>query len=363
MGTVAAVPKRAFGNTGVSISRLCLGGGSFLAGGGPALLDEALRHGVDCWEVVSFTGNAYGKYFQEHPDVRPRVFLSAKVYSTEPRLMQEHLDSALRENETSSIDFLAVHGIDRPEMLTDDVRHWAEKAKAKGKVRFFGFCTHRNMEACLSGAADLDWVDGVQTAYNYRLRQHGGMQDALRKCHDNGVGIFAVKSMGLCVQPEAELCDMAELTSLLARHHVSLEQAKLKAIWQTPYLTSVCSLMPTAAILRSNAEAAADENPLHAEIDAMLHTHASRTGGYFCSRCGRCNAASPESVPIFDILEMLMYARAYGMKGFVAKRFAQIPQAVRDKIDTSDYSLAERACPQRMPIARLMKEAAAEFSG
>ena len=48
------VPKRAFGNTGVEISKLCLGGGSFTGTDCQALLDEALKYGVNCWEIVSF---------------------------------------------------------------------------------------------------------------------------------------------------------------------------------------------------------------------------------------------------------------------------------------------------------------------
>jgi uncharacterized protein YdhG (YjbR/CyaY superfamily) len=60
------VPKRAFGNTGVKISKLRLGGGSFGNIDSQAFLDEALRMGVDCWEIVSFTGNVYSELQWEH---------------------------------------------------------------------------------------------------------------------------------------------------------------------------------------------------------------------------------------------------------------------------------------------------------
>ena len=78
------VPKRPFGNSGVKISKLCLGGGSFMGVDSQILLDEALKHGVDCWEIVSFTGKAYSEYFKKHPEIRGKVFLSGKVYSTDP---------------------------------------------------------------------------------------------------------------------------------------------------------------------------------------------------------------------------------------------------------------------------------------
>ena len=130
------VPKRTFGHTGVKISKLCLGGGSFGSTDNQVFLDEALRIGVDCWEIVSFTGKFYSKYFKKNPGIREKVFLSAKVYSTDPIVMEEQLNKVLIENGISFIDFLAVHPIDDIQALTNDVRKWAEKAKKEKKFVF-----------------------------------------------------------------------------------------------------------------------------------------------------------------------------------------------------------------------------------
>jgi len=363
--TNAVVPKRAFGNTGVKISKLCLGGGSFAGTDSQALLDEALKYGVDCWEIVSFTGNAYSEYFKKHPGIREKVFLSAKVYSTDPVVMQKELDKVLNENGTSVIDYLAVHVLDNIEVLTDDVRKWAEKVKKQKKIRFFGFCTHKNMDNCLSGGAELGWIDGIQTVYNYRLQNIKSMEDALQKCHEKGIGLFAVKSMGFTVQQKTELQKLPlneeKLNSLLAVHNMSFEQAKLKAIWQNPNLTSICSLMPNSAILQSNISAAMDGRSLNSEIIKLLANYAENTGRYFCRRCGVCDTANADKIPIFNIMEMLMYSRGYGMRDWTIKSFANIPIEIRNKIDSSDYSDAEKICPQKMPIAQLMKEACMEF--
>ena len=59
------VPKRLFGNTGVEISQLCLGGGSFSVVDGQSLIDKAIEYGVDSWEIVSFTGKTYCEYFKK----------------------------------------------------------------------------------------------------------------------------------------------------------------------------------------------------------------------------------------------------------------------------------------------------------
>ena len=358
------VSKRAFGNTGVKISKLCLGGGSFGITDSQAFLDKALRLGVDCWEIVSFTGKVYSEYFKKNPGIREKVFLSGKVYSTNPIVMQEQLDKVLNENETSFVDFLAIHPVDDIKALNNDVRKWVEKVKKEKKIRFFGFCTHKNMDTCLSDASKLGWIDGIQTFYNYRMQSVKSMEDALQKCHEKGIGIFAVKSMGFCVQKKIELQKLPlkeKLNSLLTDHNITFEQAKLRAIWQNPNLTSICSLMPNTAILQSNVSAAMDEHPLHLEIKKLLVDYANKTGKFFCRRCSVCETTNIEKIPIFDIMEMLMYSRGYGGRDWVSKRFAQMPIEIRSKISNSNYSYAEKECPQKMPITQLMKEAYMEL--
>jgi uncharacterized protein len=196
------------------------------------------------------------------------------------------------------------------------------------------------------------------------------MEDALQKCHEKGIGIFSVKSMGLTVQQKTELQKLPlneeKLNFLLASHNMSFEQAKLKSIWQNPNLTSICSLMPNLALLQSNVSAAMDERPFNAEIKKLLTDYADSTGRYFCGRCGKCDEANADKIPIFDIMEMLMYSRGYDGKAWVAnvvaKKFAQIPIEIRNKIAISDYSQAEKICPHKIPIAQLMREAYMELN-
>ena len=358
------VPRRTFGKTGVEVSKLCLGGGSFGGNDNQSLLDEALTLGVDCWEIISSTGNIYGEYFEKHPGIREKVFLSGKVYSTDTAVMQMQLDKMLNENKTSFLDFLALHPVDDIKVLNHDIRKWAGKVKKEKKIRFFGFCTHKNMESCLSDASKLGWIDGIQTFYNYRMQSIKSMEDALQKCCEKGIGIFAVKSMGLSVQKKNESEDLfskQKIISSLKNCSVSFEQLKLRAIWQNFNVTSICSLMPTSAILHSNVSAAMDEHPLFSEAVKLLQAHANNTGEYFCRRCGACETTNDGKIPILGIMELLMYARGYGKSDWAAQRFAQIPDEIQNKIAISDYSGAEKICPQKMPIAKLMKEACLEF--
>ncbi|HEY5955819.1 MAG TPA: aldo/keto reductase, partial [Polyangiaceae bacterium] len=360
------VPRRTFGGSGISLSTLCLGGSSVVGADSRSLLEEALKYGIDCWEFNPFTGQVFGDYFKAHPGVRERIFLTGKSKSADPVVLQEDLDRTLVTNQTSVIDFFAIHGVDSVDVLTDDVRRWAEKAKREGKIRLFGFCTHRRVNSCLERAADLGWIDGIQAFYNFRLQADADTQAALRKCQANGIGIITVKSMALCVEDEAEVEALriakAQLLTQLACHRLSFEQAKLKAIWQNPHITSICSLMPNVSILRTNASAAMDDRPLPEKVTSLLADYADATGRYFCRRCGACDTKTPERLPIFNVMESLLYARGYRAMELARLIFAQIPADLRNRMLQTDYSNAESACPQRMPIGQLMRQAFGELN-
>jgi predicted aldo/keto reductase-like oxidoreductase len=120
--------------------------------------------------------------------------------------------------------------------------------------------------------------------------------------------------------------------------------------------------MPNSSILQSNVLAAIDENPLKPEIVKLLVDYANTTGKYFCRRCGICETTNTDRIPIFNIMEMLMYSRGYGITDLVAQWFARLPNEIKSKQASPDYSGAEKICPQEMPITKLMKEAYLELN-
>jgi hypothetical protein len=56
-----------------------------------------------------------------------------------------------------------------------------------------------------------------------------------------------------------------------------------------------------------------------------------------------------------------MYARSYDDRYRAARRFREIPVAIRKLMTNTDYALAERRCPRKMPIASLMRQALTEL--
>ncbi|MCK5552871.1 MAG: aldo/keto reductase, partial [Deltaproteobacteria bacterium] len=79
----------------------------------------------------------------------------------------------------------------------------------------------------------------------------------------------------------------------------------------------------------------------------------------YCAGCTHtCESAYGEKTPIGDTMRYLMYYNSYGECDRARALFAQLDMDAKRRMPTLDYSLAERRCPQGVPIGRLMREAA-----
>jgi aryl-alcohol dehydrogenase-like predicted oxidoreductase len=170
-GTVA---QRPFGNSGVDVSILCLGGAmNFMSN--QLLLRQASKAGVTCWDssrgyIGGKSEKGIGKYFKKFSEDRKKIFLITKSGASEPDDLTQHLYKSLERMKTDFIDLFLIQAVSNVKKeMRKEIQAWAEKVKTTGKIRFFGFSTHKNMESCLTDAAQLGWIDGIMATYNYRL--------------------------------------------------------------------------------------------------------------------------------------------------------------------------------------------------
>jgi len=358
------VPQRPFGNSGINVSILSLGG-MFNIASNQIMLRQAMRWGVTYWDTADCYQNGsekgIGKYFSKYPEDRQKVFLVSKADDPSPRGMSRLLDRSLDRMQTDYIDLYFVHGIYRIDEMDDSTRIWAEKAKAAGKIRLFGFSTHSNMEACMLAAARLGWIDGIMMTYNYRLMHTDRMQRAVDACVKAGIGLTAMKTQGggsVRTDTDTEL----KLAGRFMQKGFSDAQAKLMAVWQNPQIASICSQMPNMSILMANTAAAMDKTELSATDRKLLQQYARETHRDYCAGCSAiCQSAVGEKAPIADVMRYLMYCRSYGDRDYARAEYRKIPPEIRQRLTGIDYAAAEKKCPQKMAIARLMQEAADEL--
>src|SRR5687767_11007355 len=105
-----------YGNTGLQVSRLCIGTGHFQGAypdveAGGRFLQQVLDAGVNFWD----TAEGYGS----HPHVaaalrhvdRGQVVLQTKTPEADYEKAKERIDAALRELGTEYLDVLLLHGV------------------------------------------------------------------------------------------------------------------------------------------------------------------------------------------------------------------------------------------------------------
>lgn len=360
------MPMRPFGKSGIEVPILSLGG-MFDIPSNQTMLKQAIRWGVTYWDTAHiYSGGrseeGIGQYFKAYPRHREKIFLVSKSTARSQRGISSDLATSLKRMNTDHIDLFFVHAIRNADIMDSSMQAWANEQKAEGRIRLFGFSTHSNMETCLLNAARLNWIDGIMMTYNFRLMHEEKMKAAVKACVDAGIGLTAMKTQGGGAVGTTDPREL-ELAGRFVTKGFTDKQAKLKAVWENPRISAICSQMPTMSILMANIAAAVDRTSLTDNDRQHLDRYASETFSHYCAGCTQiCENAVDAHVPVGDVMRYLMYARSYGDRHDARRRFAAIPDAVRRQLTRADYAVAEARCPRRLPIARLMKEAIGELA-
>jgi hypothetical protein len=372
------VPRRKLGKTGIEVPCLALGA-LFNLVENQTILEKCFQWGVRLWDTApDYAGGnselGIGKFISRHPDSRKKLFLVTKASDAVTiDDVEKALKASLKRMNTKYIDIYYImdrmagsgyvgHGLSDPAKLTDDLRQWVESAKKRKLIRFFGFSTHKNMAKCLAAAARLGWIDVAMTTYSYRIMQDNELQDAIQACHKAGIGLIAMKTQGR-PQEKFETEEDKKLAGHFLQKGFTEGQAKIKAVLQDKRFSSACVGMQDVSILAQNVAAVLDKTNLTKQDMETLKEHAASTCSGYCAGCAYiCDPVLPDTPFISDIMRYLMYYNSYGDRDRARELFAKIPTSVRNRLLSTDYSLAETRCPQHLPIAKLVAEAVSKLA-
>ena len=370
------VPKRKLGKTGEKVS--CLGLGTmFNLVDSQVVLRNTLKWGVTYWDTShSYAGGnselGIGKFLAKNPKVRKDLFIVSKASGARTVAdVEKRLQTSLKRMNIDYIDmYYAPHGASDPAQLTDELKQWAEGAKKRKLIRFFGFSTHSNMAKCLAAAAKLDWIDAVMPMYNFRHMQDDELQNAIEACHKAGIAIVAMKTTGKTTLKRFRLAIETEADKKLVRHFLEQgltpEQAAIKLVLQDNRISAAPVQMENVAVLNQNVAAVLHKTDLTQADGEVLKEYAGATRSSYCAGCAHiCDAAVPDGLHpgrISDIMRYLMYYNSYGDKARARELFAQIPDRVRSRLTSMDYASAEARCPQHLPIGKFVAEAVSKLA-
>jgi len=360
------IPLRKLGKTGCLIPCLSLGANRLDS---QLMLRSALQQDITYWDTAnSYTGGnseqTIGKVLSASPQLRKDLFIVTKASrAKEPEDIEKCLKSSLERMNTDYVDLYMYHGLSSGSQLNEGLRKWVVDAKKRKLIRFFGFSTHENMADCLMAASKLDWVDAIMTSYNFRLMQDAQLQQAVEACFKAGVGLVAMKVLGQRLGHKIETDEDKKLVEHFLKKGLTEEQAKIKAVLGDKRISSACVGMSNVTELATNAKAVIDTVELTAEDKQILAGYSRSTCELYCVGCSQiCSKASPDMPYIADVMRHLMYYNSYGDHEMARELFAQLPAAAKSRLLTADYSLAEARCPNRLPVAKLIKEAVSKLT-
>jgi len=359
------VSRRPFGRSGIMVSTLSLGG-MFDILNNQLVLAKAFDWGINYWDTAEGYGrgrseDGIGRWFTRKPHTREKVFLVTKISRRRGGDFTARLEESLKRMHTDYVDMLFVHGIRSIDEMESSLETWAQAMKKAGKIKLFGFSTHSNMEACLEGAANLPWIDGIMFSYNYRLMHEPRMKNAVEACYRAGIGLTAMKTQGggpVKSDSESEI----KMAGRFMQKGFTDNQAKLMAVWQDKRIASICSQMPNLTILATNAVAAVEKTRLSKSDRALLAQYANETSADYCAGCERiCSEVLPTGVPVSDVMRCLMYYHCYQDFELARSTFETLPTQTGALLTQLNFSDAEKACPRKLPIGKLLREASSLF--
>ena len=367
------VPRRKLGKTGIDVPCLALGT-MFNLVDSQIVLRNTIKWGVKYWDTAyGYAGGnselGIGKYLLKNPEVRKELFIATKASGARTVAdVEKRLQSSLKRLNTKYIDlYYAPHAASDPGQLTNELKQWAESAKKRKLIRYFGFTTHKNTANCLAAAARLDWIDAIMTSYNFRLMQDSKLLDAIEACHKAGIAIIAMKTTGRTTIKRFKLEIETEADKKLVRNFIqrgfSPEQAAIKLVLQDKRISAAPVQMENVSIITKNVAAVLDKTKLTQTDMEIFREYAQATCTGYCAGCADiCDSALPDAPYVSDIMRYLMYYNSYGDRNRARELFAQIPVMVRGRLLSLDYRLAEARCPQHLPIGRLVAEAVSKLA-
>ncbi len=219
---------RKLGRSNWMSSRLVFGCGAALAGGKAVrLLDRAFEAGINFYDVGSdiyYKGSerSLAPFMKAHRDdiwVASKAPLRTRIEAGETLTVEQAkeaaegwtrlMDASLKDLGTEYVDAYYLMGVDNPSVVRSEVVYNAfRKAKAAGKVGYFGLSTHKNAHKVLEAAIETGWYDlamiGMTPAgwYDWDEKRvvEGSpvltrLQPLLKRARDAGIGLVGMKAV------------------------------------------------------------------------------------------------------------------------------------------------------------------------
>ncbi|MDD4033298.1 MAG: aldo/keto reductase [Bacteroidales bacterium] len=313
-----ALPKRAFGKTGVELPLLSMG---VMRAENPNLVRAAQENGI----VHFDTAHGYqqgrneemlGKVFKGTP--RENLFISTKLKpGGTPEALAEQFELSLKRLQMDYVDILYLHGPgEKSVVMNGEYLELFKKFRVAGKAKNLGISTHGNEAQMIHAAVDTGVYNVVLTSYNFKQHHTEAMSGALERAHNAGFGLVAMKTM------MGGFMDSARTQPVDAG-------AALKWAWSNPHIHTAIPGFTSFDQLEVCLKAVRDLNMTESEKKFLASVR--HLEGLYCQGCRECVSQCPKHLPIPEMMRAFMYS--YGYKA---------PLLARETLD--ELNLTEDPC-------------------
>ncbi len=285
----------------------------------------------------------------EKPDLRPVGKRIAGLYA-------EMLDQSLGRMGIDHVDAYFVHGIEIP-WIFDCIELWEayEKAHQAGKVKHFGFSTHKHQKEVLAAAAEANdrgpWkIDLIMAGVN--PESFDSLKPELAALKKQDVGVIAMKTSGIKNRPvdgrEEKLKDL-----MGGREFNEWERAKLWMLHLTEGLVDGC-IAAMKSVEEMEKDVRLPSAKLTAAAEQELRTLVKYEMAGACHLCGSCETACPEHIAVTDMIRYHAYVHQYNEKALARELYAE---AGYDPSKLCNHcGVCADACPSDVRITQILTE-------
>jgi len=293
---------------------------------------------------------------------RDRVYLSTKnpIKDSDGGSWTERLEGSLRRLDTDCIDFYHFWGIGLEGFrswlgLRDGPLEAAQRAKEQGLIRHLSFSFH-DVPENFAPIADSGRFESVLIQYNL-LDRSNEANLAYAKSKGLGVAVMGPVGGGRLGAPSEKI------QGLIAGRISGTAEMALRFVLANESVDMALCGMSDLSMARENAAVASLAGHLTAEelrqVKAMME-ESKGLADLYCTACDYCKPC-PRGINIAHLFDIMNRHRVYGLTEHAKTAYREMMEGQSwvksaDASKCSECGACEAKCPQKLPIARQLRE-------
>ncbi len=340
--------RRRLGRTGLQVSRIGFGGMTIPGVSkkqAVATVHKALDLGINFVDTARAYGDSEEKIGEVMKTRREECYLSSRSPEWDYEGMKANIDESLR---TLGVDYIDLY---EPHDVSTTARYQAVmaeggidalyEAKEAGKIRFIGVTGHNwsLMQKLLkSGHFDAALV-------TYNIANPEAETEVIPLAKELDIGLFVMKVFG-----NSRLLDLSPVDE----DRIPTVEECLRFALSNEAFPMILTGVKSPEEIEENVRIANSYEPLSEAEQQDLREFGMRLGQGYCYGCNYCMPC-PAEINIPGILQLFDYQKRIDWEWPQGRQqYAEFDKTIDDCLDCAQ---CEEACPQNLPVRKLLQEA------